>query len=493
LIDVNVLVGGSPGHVLASDYSLTAATRELAAHGLASALVGSRSSANYRHEVGNDLMLSADGTQAGVRVYPVVSLNPVQYLGWPAELERSLAAGAIAVRFFPDQQRWSVDSEAFRAMVAAIGGRCPLLVPVTSFGDATRIGAATAGVAGPVVLVGCHYSQLGDCLAALDRWPHLYLETSRLAHFQGVDSIVRAIGAERLLFGSGSPTRPIQAALNVVAGAAISDQQRRAILAGNAARLFGVPLQPFDPPWSTRAAGLIDVHGHVGGLGLPTPLLELPQQIAASANHGIARTVVSSLRAIADDVEIGNAEAFAGARGTGEGLQAYVVVNPNDLEGACQSMDTAYARDDAVGAKLHCQWTSQPTASTACMRLLREVARRGRPLKIHVDGEGWDAALGGVAAEYPAWKVIVAHGGPGTPSLDGAALVARTTNVYLELSTSFPDLPVVRQVVRTVGPRRLLFGTDAPLLDPGYALGLYVDAGVDLASTTDLAREVFDR
>jgi predicted TIM-barrel fold metal-dependent hydrolase len=63
--------------------------------------------------------------------------------------------------------------------------------------------------------------------------------------------------------------------------------------------------------------------------------------------------------------------------------------------------------------------------------------------------------------------------------------------VYVELSTSFPDLPVVREVVQRVGPERLLFGSDAPLLDPAYALGLYVDAGADLAHTTQTANEVF--
>jgi len=33
-------------------------------------------------------------------VYPVISLNPAQYLDWPRELERGLAGVAVAVRFF---------------------------------------------------------------------------------------------------------------------------------------------------------------------------------------------------------------------------------------------------------------------------------------------------------------------------------------------------------------------------------------------------------
>jgi hypothetical protein len=37
----------------------------------------------------------------------------------------------------------------------------------------------------------------------------------------------------------------------------------------------------------------------------------------------------------------------------------------------------------------------------------------------------------------------------------------------------------------------LLFGTDAPLLDAAYALGLYHDAGADLDATISTARQVF--
>jgi predicted TIM-barrel fold metal-dependent hydrolase len=123
--------------------------------------------------------------------------------------------------------------------------------------------------------------------------------------------------------------------------------------------------------------------------------------------------------------------------------------------------------------------------------LLHEIAGRGRPLLIHVDGADWQNTLLEVARAHPRWKVIVAHAGPGTAVRASAELVERTQNVYMELSTSMPDLPVVREVVRRAGRERLLFGSDAPLLDAAYALGLYADAGADLEATTATAREVF--
>jgi predicted TIM-barrel fold metal-dependent hydrolase len=335
VIDVSSLIGGSPQLVPAAEYDLPAAVRELAQHAIPAALVAAR---DVRHEVANDRVLTAAGSHGGTRLYPMATLNPVQYLDWRAELERVLSAGAVGIRFFPDEQRWSVLSEAFRAIVAAIAGRCPLLVPVSRFGDASAIGAATADFDGPVVLVGGHYTQLGDCLAALERWPNIQLETSRLAQFRGVETVVRTVGARRLLFGSGAPARPIQASLNAVLSADISEPDKRLILAGNASRLFGLPVEPVALPIPTRAEHLVDVHGHVGLLGFPTPHVALP---AAVGCHGIDLIVASSVRAIASDAARGNAEAFAA---TGDSVRAYVVVNPNELEASCQALDARERR-----------------------------------------------------------------------------------------------------------------------------------------------------
>jgi len=472
VIDVTVLADASPRLIPAAEYDVGAALRELRSHGIGSALVATRSS---RHERSNDVALSAAGSSGGVRLYPVAALNPVQYLDWRSELERVLSAGGVGIRLLPE-----LDSEAFRAMAGAVHGRCPLLVPVMHFGDATAIGTATEALGVPVVLVGAHYTNLGDCLAALERWPHLYLETSRLGLYRGVETVVRSVGARRLLFGSGAPSRPIQAALNAVLSADISTDDKRLILADNASRLFGVPTEPLHLPHTTRAEQLVDVHAHVGALGFPTP--------AWRPRPDIKLRIASSLQAITDDAQAGNAEAFAAVD---DAQRAYVVVNPNDLDGSCRAMDAAYKHDRAVGAKLHCSYSGQPTASRECMALMREVARRGHPLKIHVDGAQWDGALACIAAEYPAWRLIVAHAGPGAPSRSTATLVEHTSNVYVELSTSFPDLPVARDVVRRVGSERLLFGSDAPLLDPDYVLGIYADAGAQLRCTTEVARQVF--
>jgi predicted TIM-barrel fold metal-dependent hydrolase len=477
VIDVNLLVS-------TADRERT--THDLSEHGITQALAATRTGARYRMHVANDLALQLAGSHDKVTLHPVATVNPVEYLDWQQELERVLAAGALALRFFPDLQHWSITSQAFRDMVAQVRGRCPLLIPVTEFGDASAIGDQTQHADTPVVLLGGHYTQLGDCLAALKRWPHLYLDTSRLAHFRAVENVIAEVGAQRLLFGSGAPVRPIQAALNAVLTACISNEDKHAVLNDNAARLFGLPAPPTVLPEPSSASNLIDVHAHVGALAFPTPLVS--DHLSVARSHGIDCSVASSLRAIADDADAGNAECFATAS---EARLAYVVVDPNDLEHSASAMDTAYTRDLVVGAKLHCGWSKVPTASRACGQLLREVARRGRPLLIHVDGVEWSAALADIAASFPDWKVIVAHAGPGMPVRETADLIESTRNVYTELATSYPDQETVSEIVRRIGPDRLLFGSDLPLLDPAYVQGIYADAHAAIECTSAVAREVF--
>ena len=85
MIDATVLVGGAPTLTPASTYGSEAAVSELASHGVTAALVASRVSASYRMGVGNDAALALGGTQRGLRLYPVSSLNPVEYFDWPTE------------------------------------------------------------------------------------------------------------------------------------------------------------------------------------------------------------------------------------------------------------------------------------------------------------------------------------------------------------------------------------------------------------------------
>jgi predicted TIM-barrel fold metal-dependent hydrolase len=388
----------------------------------------------------------------------------------------------------------SLRAEADQRLIreAARSGR-PLMVPIASWGDATAVGEMTSGLGVPVVLVGAHYSHFVDDLAAAERHDHLLLETSAMAHYGATESAVKRIGAERVLLGTGTPRRCSRSAVNAVLSARIDDDAKRKILGENAQRLFMLPREEVRFPTPHVATRAIDVHCHFGVSGWPVEPVSDSRLDAELGRFGIESLVASSLLAIVSDLDAGN-DAMAKACAA-PGRLGYVVADPNDLEATRHEL-RRHNGPDVVGVKVHCQYARQHTASRAIWDLFELLAADGRAVKIHNDGPGWDEALLEIARAHPKLPIIIAHGGLGTPSREAGRVVAQADNVYVELSSSFAERAAVQDLVQIAGTHRLLFGSDAPLLNPAFVLGSYLDAGIPPdrleAVYRDNAREVFD-
>jgi predicted TIM-barrel fold metal-dependent hydrolase len=356
----------------------------------------------------------------------------------------------------------------------------PLRAELDASADPIGIGKQTQSLGVPVVLVGAHYTTVENALRALEQFPHLRLETSALAHFGAIKAVVASAGAERLLFGTrpaGCPNSPLWAVLM----AEIGDEEKQLVLGGNAARLFGLPEKSVDLTPPALPARIFDVHCHFHMLASwPVPQIEERRLLPALGRFGVARCVASSLLAITSDLasDVASGNALTAAACSEDGQLGYLVADPNDLELTAAQLALLGSSPGIVGVKVHCQYARQPTDSSAMRQLFRLLAAHGRPVKIHNDGDGWAEALLAIAREHPQLPIIVAHGGPGYPTLDAAELAVATENVYIELPSSFGDLEVMRGAVARAGSRRLLFGSDATLLNPAFILAGYVDAGV---------------
>ena len=123
--------------------------------------------------------------------------------------------------------------------------------------------------------------------------------------------------------------------------------------------------------------------------------------------------------------------------------------------------------------------------------------RRGDPL-----------AIVPIASRYPNVPVVIPHFGAGflREALMGADLCS---NIYLDTSSSngwlryLPGLTladVFRQTLETLGPDRLLFGTDSSFFPRGWQQPVYDaqmaildDLGIDDAARTQILESNFDR
>lgn len=446
-------------------------------------------------DAGNRRAIEAAQASRGA-ILPVAVVAPIRSGDPSVAITEAAAAGTVA--FWLGTATWyaspATPSAATDALLAAVArtGR-PLLVPLERWGDATAIGERTAALGIPVILVGAHYTHITDDLAAVERWPHLHLETSRLAHFGGVETAVRRIGAERLLLGTGAPERPATGPLNAVLAAAIPDDAKRAILGGNAARLLGLAGHPeVNLRPALGAGGAIDVHGHLPPAPWDVPDLDPVSLADAQAGRGVAITVVSSIEGIAAHAPTGNA-ATAAACAAEPRLRGYLVADARDLPATRADLRRWGDAPGIVGVKVHCEWSEVPTSAPAMAELFAVLADHGRTVKIHVAGAGWDDALRSLAERHPTLPVIAAHAGPGAPSLAMARVAAATGSVHLELASSFAALEEVRALVAVAGPERVLFGSDAPLLEPAFVLGTYADAGLLPATHPGVFRDAAAR
>ena len=469
-------------------------------YGIATTLAYHLNAVHLDPTSGNELAIEGAAATDGA-VLPVAVVNPNRTDLLSPDVDDLLRRGVVAFRLGLESREWhhggfgaAYRSSAMRQLLRVVArtGR-PLIAPIAGWGHATDAGEATAGLGIPVILTGSHYVHTVDDLAALQRFPHLYLDTSRLAQFGAIETVVREVGAERLLFGSESPTRSIASPVNAVAAAEITDDEQRAIFSGNVARLFGLPEPAFNLPRAILPMDAVDVHAHYGPLpwGVPQPGdLELAP---AYRRLGISVNVASPTRAIVADVEAGNHQSVE-ATNPSTGQLTYLAVDPWDLDRTRSLIRRYGGVAGVIGVKVHAMLFKMPTHDPRMAALFDVLADHGRPVKIHNEGDDWAEALLAIAQSHPKLPIIVAHSGLFAPSLEGARIASAAPNIYLELASSFAVRPRVRELVRTTPREQILYGTDAPLLNPAFINGTYLDGGIaidDAAVFRDNAKRIF--
>ncbi len=423
---------------------------------------------------------------------PVGAIHPRDTFAWREEVERCLAAGTRLFRVYPDEAHWSAESIFFTRIVERLSGTgAALLVDASTPGLPSKIAAATAEAAVPVIFTEARYYPLSELLPLAQRYSHIFVETSRLTSPDGVEHCVRELGAHRLVFGSGTPRYPAWVAWQTLHDAAISEADREAIAWRNAARLLGVQPEPVSrtgavrPGWMDEGMPIIDVHLHDRFPGAPiTPVTPAIYE-AALDRVGVVGGVSSSVTGIFFDLAKGNEEQ-ACLLDRVPRLRGYVVVDPRYYDDSLREL-TRLERDPRfVGVKIHCSYSQTRTEATSLRRLFRDIAGYGKPVLIHPLGADWPEALVEIANEHPHLPIIAAHAGYGDaphPTHDAALRVASAPNIWLEFCSTYLATGAIRRGIEAVGIDRVVFGSDYPLIALTYMAAAYADAGLTAEET----------
>lgn len=147
-----------------------------------------------------------------------------------------VAQGVRLFRLFPEYQAWSVDSPAAQRVVGMVEEAGGILL---IGGTPGAILPMIRRISTPVILTMAHLYQLSDLLVAAEQCPQLYASTRLLIGPRAIETAAAYMGHERLLFGSHAPLAYQASALRMVTTAALSEEQRAAILGGNLQRLLG--------------------------------------------------------------------------------------------------------------------------------------------------------------------------------------------------------------------------------------------------------------
>jgi uncharacterized protein len=441
--------------------------------------------------VGNRVLLrELERTPAAAdRLFPVLTINPASFYerGAMSELRGQLESGAArALAAFPATCRHPLSH--LEPVLAELARFRPALLWSTREnpgGEADYHDLVSLAGRFPQITFVClkkMWGGFGSVLDAMRRCTNVSLDISWLHMRRAIELVVRAFGAERVLFGTGCRTHE-GAAIAALAHADIEERDRRLIASGNLERLLG--LEPCTrtiaggrrdkPFWDAlrqgRAVGaeIIDAHGHIGASnrGWYLPESDIAETARDTSRHmerlGIGRVIVSAEGALFADALEGNREAERELAPFRDRFSGYVAFNPRFRDRLEPELDRLFGSDFFVGFKFLPSYWKIRVDDPSYLPAARYAHAHRLPILCHTWNDQWDSPsmLASMARDHPEATFLLGHSGGGTAGRVEAIELARAyPNVYLEFCGSFTSDYPWPKTFEQVGFDRVVFGSD---------------------------------
>jgi predicted TIM-barrel fold metal-dependent hydrolase len=216
-----------------------------------------------------------------------------------------------------------------------------------------------------------------------------------------------------------------------------------------------------------RRAIVIDAHAHFGYLGMGREA-SFEEALEAADEAGIDKLCVSSLEAIAIDMEAGNKALYQLMKRYPDRVIGFAAL-PSSRFGE-KGLDEIQRAIEVYGMKGVGElvtYTYNPLDTPDWILVLEKAASLRVPVLAHAT----PAACVEAARRVPEATVLMAHLGTGLGLtvdewIQGIELAKTARNVYVETCTSITSYGQIEMAVKELGAERVVFGTDLPLLDP---------------------------
>jgi uncharacterized protein len=433
----------------------------------------------FDQDEGNEALRAACAA-APDRLLPVGVVNLLRVADPDATLARLKAQGFVAAALVCDVFGWSLNNYSAGAVAQAAGrAGLPLMLCVRDRRDLPAVALVARQAAPTTVLLrwmrGSGYTVLPDLVALMRDHPNIVLDVGFATQTGIVAWLVRTFGADRFYLGSGLPNAHAGAPWFLLRAAELDASSRLKIAGGTLGAKLGIDRPatfPDCPRWTRlRDAPKIDTHWHTSPWNIIEPETDFAALSRSIARNGIRLAITSSVRALSDDLEKGNDEtaAFLDAEPRARGL---VVVNPLQPERSIAEL--ARFRDDPrfVGAKTIQDFYGMALDDARYAPILAHLAQlQGWPLMAHLPG------MRQAAQRHPTLDFVAAH------STWRHRELAPLANVWFDIATSTPLVAEtdIADLLKAVGSARVLFSSDAPLMDPAWTLGKLAFLGLENA------------
>jgi len=223
----------------ASDLSVDELQQMMTKHGIGSCCTLSTVGLLLDHNAGNGATRAACSENSAL--IPVATINPQSYFGQDGAFLKFKADGYRLVRFFPGPQKWVTNYAPLTVLAKRLEVEgLPIMVDISQPGMASSLVDSLVSHPSSLILAGVDHRTASEAVALMRAHARVYIETSQLNAVGAIKTIIDAVGADRVLYGSGAPLRPMASGLNVIKFAGLSDDQLAKVLGGNARQLLEI-------------------------------------------------------------------------------------------------------------------------------------------------------------------------------------------------------------------------------------------------------------
>ena len=211
---------------------------------------------------------------------------------------------------------------------------------------------------------------------------------------------------------------------------------------------------------------IIDGHVHMGTSQFLQLNADAEKLIGIAAKVGFDRIFATHVTALYYDMREGNDRLGEDLGRHGDRLLGYVTIPTHRLGAAAsEEIRRCVEHYQMRGVKMYSHPESPITEATS-----EAILATAAELRLPVLGHFTPTECDQLMQRVPEATVVMAHMG-GQPYARGnwhlaVEVAGRHRNLYLDTASSQIDNGMLEYAVQHVGPEKILFGTDTPLLDP---------------------------